>query len=232
MKQFEQAVVVWIARLSESHDTLPLLESWLDTRERERAARFHFAEDRARFTIGRGLARKLLGAALFRPPAEIQFTSTERERPVLREGGLEFNITHAGDLVAVAFAKNARVGIDIERVERKVDLMGVAERILSEEDFAKFCALPDVEKAATFFRIWTRKEAYLKATGEGITDGLKKISVPLGTEEISSITDLRDESGAAKWRLHSLALPQGYAGCVACDDAEMPIEPKWVGTGF
>jgi 4'-phosphopantetheinyl transferase len=227
MKQLDESSVVWIVRVSESMNALLALEPLLNADERERAARFRFPEDRARFTLGRALARKALGHFLARDPASIELTLTERGRPVLPQEELAFNITHAGDLVAVAVAKNARVGIDIERVERKVDLMGVGEKILSEEDFARFCALADEEKAAAFFRIWTRKEAYLKATGAGITDGLKEISVSFEAEMVGPITDVRDEAGARKWRLHALPVPGDYQGCMACDEPTRGVVVEW-----
>lgn len=216
----EQNIVVWMTQISASQDALQSLEPCLDARDRKRAARFHFAEDRARYVLGRGLARKILGHYLSQSPETIEFAYTDRGRPYFPgDEAMCFSITHARDLVAVALTANARVGIDIEHMERKLNLKELAERILSAKDFCKFEALPESEKVAAFFRVWTRKEAYLKATGEGITDALKKISVSMRTEEMGMITDTRDEAAAKKWRMHSLTLPENYMGCVACDDA-------------
>ncbi len=217
-------VVVWMTEVSTSRDALPFLEPCLDAQDRERAARFHFAEDRARYVLGRGLARNILGRYLSQKPETIEPAFTERGQPYFPgDETMRFSITHARDLVAVALTARARVGIDIECMERKLNLEGVAERILSAEDFREFEALPEQEKVVAFFRIWTRKEAYLKGTGDGITIALKKIAVSMHAEEIGTIADARDEAGAKKWRMHALALPANYMGCVACDDAA-----KWV----
>ncbi len=213
-------VVVWMTEVSTSWDALPFLEPCLDAQDRERAARFHFADDRARYVLGRGLARNILGRYLARTPETIELAATERGQLYFPDDEtMRFSITHARDLVAVALTTRARVGIDIEYTERKLNLEGVAERILSAEDFREFEALPEQEKVAAFFRIWTRKEAYLKATGEGITNALKEISVSMHAEEIGTIADARDAAGAKKWRMHALTLPTNYMGCVACDDA-------------
>jgi 4'-phosphopantetheinyl transferase len=228
MKELDENAVVWIARLSESREAVSMLDALLDDSERERAGRFRFPDDRARFTIGRAMARKALGHFLQREPASISFTRTERGRPVLPRHELAFNISHARDFIAVGVAKDARVGIDIECVDRKIDLMGLVERILSERDFRAFATLPEEEKLAAFFRVWTRKEAYLKARGEGISEGLQSITVSFGADAISTITDTRDEAGAAKWRLHALPVPDDYQGCVACDDPRKKIAVEWV----
>ncbi len=214
-------IVVWMARLSQAQDSIASLEPCLDALDRERGARFRFPEDRARFVLGRALVRKCLGAYLQQAPETIELSYTERDRPVLaHDEGIQFSLTHTHDLVAVAVTANAQIGIDLERVKATPDLPALAERILSAQDLQAFQALPPQEALAAFFRVWTRKEAYLKATGEGITEALQLISVSMGPEEISSITDDREKSTAANWRLLSLPVPADYMGCVACDDAK------------
>jgi len=218
-------VVVWMAEVSTSLDALRFLEPCLDAQERERAARFHFAEDRARYVWGRGLVRNLLGCYLSQEPETIDLAVTDRGRPYFPgDETMHFSITHSHNLVAVGLTARARVGIDIEYMERKLNLEDLAERILSAEDFRVFQVLPDRVMVPTFFRIWTRKEAYLKGTGEGITDALKEITVSMHAEEIGTIADARDEAGTKKWRIHSLALPENYMGCVACDDAAKQVD--------
>jgi 4'-phosphopantetheinyl transferase len=218
-------VVVWMAEVSASRDALRFLEPYLDAQDRERAARFHFAEDRARYVLGRALVRNILGRYWSQTPETIELASTERGQLYFSDDeAMRFSITHAHNLVAVALTANARVGIDIEYMERKLNLEGLGERILSAEDFRVFQVLPDRVMVPTFFRIWTRKEAYLKGTGEGITDALKEITVSMHTEEIGTISDARDEADAKKWRMHSLALPENYLGCVACDDAAKRVD--------
>ena len=217
-------IVVWMARISQAQDSLPDLQPCLDPRDRERVARFRFSEDRARFTLGRGLLRKCVGEYLHQQPETIVLAYTNRNRPVLaQDDSIQFSISHTHDLVAVALTADARIGIDLEHIHPTPDLPELAERILSAQDLKTFQSLPRDEALTAFFRVWTRKEAYLKARGEGITEGLQEISVSLGPEEISSVADTRDESAATTWRLLSLPVPEGYMGSIACDDAEKSL---------
>jgi 4'-phosphopantetheinyl transferase len=222
-------VLAWITLVSKARDSLIFLEPCLDGRDRERAARFRFPEDRARFVLGRGLARKCLGRYLRQPPETIEFAYTDRGRPFLAwDEAVQFSISHTHDLVAIAVTVGARVGIDLEYVQTRPDVLEVAKQIFSEKDLQTFQALPRGEMRPAFFRAWTRKEAYLKARGEGIAEGLRQISVSFGPEEISAITDARDESAAPAWRLLSLPVPADYMGAVACDDAGKRLECSFV----
>jgi 4'-phosphopantetheinyl transferase len=222
-------VAVWIARVSQARDSLIFLEPCLDSRDRERAARFRLPEDRARFVLGRGLLRKCLGHYLQLTPETIELAYTDRHRPIFpHDETVQFSISHSHDLVAFALTAGARVGIDLEYVQPKWDLPELAKRIFSEEELQTFQALPGHETPSAFFRAWTRKEAYLKARGEGITEGLRQISVPFGPEEIGSIRDTRDESAARTWRLLALPVPADYMGSLACDDAGKRLECSFV----
>jgi 4'-phosphopantetheinyl transferase len=222
-------VIVWIAQVSKAQDSLIFLEPCLDVRDRERAARFRFPEDRARFVLGRGLLRKCLGHYLQQTPETIELAYTDRGRPILpHDETVQFSISHTHDLVAVAVTAGARVGIDLEYVQPQLDLPELAKRICSDEELQTFQALASRETPAAFFRIWTRKEAYLKARGEGITEGLQEISVSLGSEETGSIKDTRDESAAQTWRLLTLPVPADYMGSLACDDADKRLECTFV----
>jgi 4'-phosphopantetheinyl transferase len=222
-------VIAWIAQVSKARDSLIFLEPCLDGRDRERAARFRFSEDRERFVLGRGLLRKCLGRCLRQTPETIELAYTDRGRPILpRDETVQFSISHTHDLVAIAVTAGARVGIDLEYVQTHPDLLELAQQIFSEEDMQAFQALPRGEMRTAFFRAWTRKEAYLKARGEGIAEGLRQISVSLGPEETSAIQDVRDESAAQTWRLLSLPVPADYMGSVACDDVGKRLECDFV----
>ncbi|MCE0522911.1 MAG: 4'-phosphopantetheinyl transferase superfamily protein [Methylacidiphilales bacterium] len=222
-------MIVWIAHVSTALDSQNFLEPCLDARDREQAARFRFPEDRARFVIGRALLRNCLGRYLQRTPETIKLAYTDRGRPILPDDEtVQFSITHTHDLVAVALTAHARIGIDLEYRQSHWDLPELAKRIFSDEDLRAFQSLPEGEAQAAFFRTWTRKEAYLKARGEGITEALQQISVSLGPEETSFIRDARDASAAQTWRLLTLPVPSGYMGCLACDDAAKRLECRFV----
>jgi 4'-phosphopantetheinyl transferase len=218
------AVVVWIAHLPELREELPLLEALLDPRELERAGRFRFADDRVRFVAGRGLLRHGLRRYAPKAPAVIEIAYSSLGRPLLpaEYEAPQFSISHTHDLVALAFAEGAQVGVDLEFMQPPVDLLELAERILSEEDFRAFEAFPHVGKQLAFYRAWTRKEAYLKARGEGIGPGLQDVSVSFTAEATTPVTDRRNASTTA-WRLHALPVPEEYMGCLACDDGARPM---------
>jgi 4'-phosphopantetheinyl transferase len=217
----DAAVVVWIARLPELRDSLPALEALLDATERQRATRFHFPEDRARFIAGRGLLR--LGLRRYAPevPASLEITYSTMGRPLIptEHGAPSFSISHTRDLVALAFTNNAQVGIDLEYMHPTLNIVELAERILSEEDFRTFQAFPHRERQLAFFRAWTRKEAYLKARGEGIATGLQDVSVSFSPEKTTTLADRRDTS-APGWRLQRVPVPDDYMGSLACDVPE------------
>ncbi len=222
-------MVAWIARVSEARDSLIFLEPCLDGRDRAQAARYRFPEDRARFVLGRGLLRNCLGRYLGQTPETIELAYTDRGRPILpRDETIQFSISHTHDLVAVALTSGARIGIDLESVQPHGDLLELARRIFSEDDLHTFQALPGSEAPAAFFRAWTRKEAYLKARGEGIADGLRQVSVSFGPEQTGSIKDARDESAARTWRLLALPVPEDYMGSLACDDVDKQLECSFV----
>ena len=222
-------VVVWIAQVSREHNSLSSLDRFLDDRERARAERFRFPEDRARFVLGRSLVKTGLGHYLQIPAASIELSYTDRDRPIfLANNSIQFSISHTQDLVAVAFTSHAHVGIDVEFMQAKSDLLALAKRILSDDDYQKFQTLPATELTDAFFRIWTRKEAYLKASGEGITDGLQKISVSFSADEITSVQDSRNASNVDSWRLITLPTPAMYKGSVACDDIAKKVDCHFV----
>jgi 4'-phosphopantetheinyl transferase len=198
---------------------LSTLDSFLDERDRLRCTRFKFADDRARFVLGRALVRTCLGRYLGQPPETVELALSDDGRPIYPyDATLRFNLTHSGDLVALAITSQAEIGIDVERIESHPDLSELAQRIFSEPDLETFRTFSTAEALTSFFRAWTRKEAYLKARGEGIAEGLPQISTSFGPEEVSEITDSRRSRSNKSWRLYNLPLPTGYAGSLACDE--------------
>jgi 4'-phosphopantetheinyl transferase len=228
-EELEGHVVVWIARISQVIDSLASLDRCLDPQDRARAARFHFVEDRARFTLGRALIRQSVGAYLDLEPEAIELSYTDLDQPGLKnDANLHFSISHSHELVAVVLTAHARVGLDVEWMQTNSDLDDLANRIMSATEIETFQKLPPAEKCDAFFRVWTRKEAYLKALGEGISEGLQEISVSLDAGEISSVEDTRDRTSSPAWRLQSLPVPPEYQACLACDNPNKSLQFNWV----
>lgn len=192
----------------------PYEQFWrtLDDDERARANRFHFEKHRRHFVVGRGVLRQLLGRYLETRPEEVRFLYGPQGKPALdgehRESSLRFNASHSGELAVYAFMLDCEVGIDVELIKDDFATEEIAERFFSAGEIKALSALPMPEKAAAFFETWTRKEAYIKAIGSGLSHPLDQFDV---TEEIPgwSILDLDAGTGyraalAANRSIHGL----------------------------
>lgn len=172
----------------------------LDEDERVRASRFRFEKHRQNFVVGRGVLRLLLSRYLGMPPEDVRFTYGAQGKPAL-EGehsadSLRFNASHSGELAVYAFVRECEVGVDVEFIKTDFETEEIAERFFSAPEIRALRALPAAEKPAAFFRFWTRKEAYIKAIGSGLSHPLDQFDV---TAPIPgwSIVDLDVGSGYA-----------------------------------
>nr|WP_246422003.1 4'-phosphopantetheinyl transferase superfamily protein [Nocardiopsis mwathae] len=164
----------------------------LDEEERARHARFRLAADRDRYAVAHALARLVCARRAGCAPQEVRFTlhcrncESRREprtephgkpRPAGPALGLEISISHSGDRVALAVSDGVEVGVDVEAVAPDRDIDRLASYTLTEKELAAWHALPGAERTAGFFRYWARKEALLKATGDGLSAGLGSVGV-------------------------------------------------------
>ena len=168
---------VWLARADECPEG-ELLDRWsraLSDRERERIARFVRSEDRHLHLLAHVLKRAVLASCTGRDPAALAFEEGPHGRPELRDrrryGDLRFNLSHTRGLAALALSFGAPCGIDVEHPERGSSPLHLADRVLSADERAALLVLPEEERIQHFYRLWTLKEAWLKATGEGIGGG-------------------------------------------------------------
>ena len=166
----------------------------LSADEKERANRFHFERDRRRYIVARGSLRKLLGGYLDCEPGSLQFAYGAQGKPFLASWldvpNLHFNVTHSVDSALLAFA-HQEIGIDIEAVSEHVDVELIAPGVFSPSELAQWQALPASEKRSSFFSLWTRKEALVKALGRGIGYPLTEVSVNFSSCSASQITLVR-----------------------------------------
>ena len=147
--------------------------------ERARAARFHFERDRRRFMAGRAALRTVLAAYLDRAPADLVFALGRHGKPALEKLGLEFNLSHRGGCGLIAVARGRQVGVDVERIRNDFACEDIARRFFAPAEVVALATWAPAEYATAFFRCWTRKEAYVKARGDGITLGLDRFEVPI-----------------------------------------------------
>ncbi len=193
-----------------------LLSQFLSDDERERAARFRFPHLRERFRNGRGMLRHVLSVTTGAPPAQLQFTYSDKGKPSLPDfPRLQFNVSHSGDLWACAVSDTTWLGLDIERIRPMPDCDAIARRFFAPSELLALNAFSEGERAAAFFRCWTRKEAYIKALGDGLSRDLASFTVSCADEEFSSVRDLVTFE---RWRLQSFAPAPGYAGALTTPD--------------
>lgn len=221
-------VDVWAASLQRSTDELLALADTLSPEERTRSERFRFEQHRNRFIAGRGLLRGILAMHLNRNPRALEFVYGPNEKPGLAPRGehepIHFNLAHSGDLVLIAVTRTGEVGIDVERIRPVSEAGNIVERYFSPRESGEYRALPEADKPAAFFNLWTRKEAWLKATGEGIGRSLNEVEVAFRPGEPARLISLPGGVASTReWNLCALTPASGYIGALAARAHAGPI---------
>ncbi len=219
----DDEVHVWSADLNASVEQVERLEGVLSADEIERAKRFYFERDRIAFTIGRGLLRTILGSYLGIDPTQLDFAYTRHGKPSLATGGgdIQFNVSHSGKVALLAFVRGRGIGIDVETMRRNLDYLKVAERVFSVEERAALVALPEELQKEAFFRGWTRKEAYIKAHGQGVSLPLDQIVVSIAPGEPAQLLAIKGSfDSAARWRMQELEIGPEYRAAVIVEGSD------------
>jgi 4'-phosphopantetheinyl transferase len=215
-------VHVWRAGIDQRASKFAPFQQILAADEQARADRFHFERDRHRYIVARGILRTLLGSYLNLAAVDVRFVYNEYGKPsldpALRQNDLHFNVSHSGDLALFAIARHAQVGVDIEFIRSNIEYGQIAQRFFSPEEQHALSLLPVTEIGIAFFRCWTRKEAYIKARGQGLSIPLDQFTVSLGADEPASLLHYQnDPQEAARWSLYDLAPGAGYAAALAVE---------------
>jgi len=213
-------VHIWRASLELSPSLLDNLEACLSEDEIDRANRFRFIKDRSHFVAARGCLRDILGYYLGISPKLVKFSYSQYGKPdldgELNPGGIRFNISHSHSLGLFAFTRLNDIGIDIEYIRSGITDEGIARRFFSQNEVENLFSLPDSLRKDAFFNCWTRKEAYIKAHGEGLSLPLDHFDVTLTPGEPASIMNTRPDPDEAKqWTLHEINPGSGYVAAVA-----------------
>ena len=224
----DDEIHVWCAGLDKLVSDLPAFAEPLSESERKRADRFQFDRDRKRFIVRHGLLRMILGRYLNLEPARLSFTCESRGKPALAgtlDGRtLHFNLSHSDGLALFAVARRFALGVDVERIRPIPEIDQIAGKFFSARESAVLKALPAEQKLEAFFNCWTRKEAYLKATGEGIADALAQIEVSLVPGPTAQLLNIAgDAREASSWSLHPLAPAPGFTGAVAVKARDLKL---------
>jgi 4'-phosphopantetheinyl transferase len=207
---------VWQVTLDQPEDRVAQWQALLAADERARADRFYFERDRRRYLVARGALRSILGQYLNRAPAELQLAYAAKGKPYLPDEPLHFNVAHSHEMALYAMTLVGEVGVDIEYTQRHVsDIDQIAARFFSANENAVYQALPEIERRAAFFRCWTRKEAFIKAIGEGLSHPLDRFDVTLAPHQPAAILRIEGDTSVAAWVLFHLDLADHYVGAVA-----------------
>jgi 4'-phosphopantetheinyl transferase len=207
---------VWIFELSAPPHAVEYFRSQLAADEKERAERFRFAHLRVSYVIAHGVLRCLLARYLGTTAAEIEFLYNEQSKPRLAQPDcrLRFNLSHSGALAACAFGLECEIGVDLEQIRPMPDLFDIAGRFFSPDECRDLEAVPPSQREAGFFTCWTRKEAYIKAVGGGLSIPLDSFRVSLLPDEPARLIHARPEDGGP-WTLDAFDPGAGYRGAVA-----------------
>lgn len=212
---------MWRARIENRSDRLALW-NYLDDEERQRAREFYREIHGERFASARGLLRRLVAAYVGQSPEQVRFTAGPLGKPELAAppAALSFNLSHSEGLALMAFARQGRLGIDVEWVRHLPEAFAIARRNFAPAEVQWLESSPPEQQAEIFFRIWTRKEAVLKAVGAGLTVDLQSFDVvPVwGTGEVVPMSLALGQAPAA-WRWFDLHPGSEFQGCMVYDGA-------------
>jgi 4'-phosphopantetheinyl transferase len=222
-------VHVWLAPLDMPERLVRSLWSLLDDQERGRAARFVRAEDRRKFVVARGTLRRLLGSYLGTNAARVRIAYSERGKPFLEDAaGTTFNVSHSGELALYAIACGRRVGVDVERLRPELNLEDVARQLFSRAEWAALQRLDGRCRRWALLECWVRKEAYIKARGDGLHFGLDRFTVSLGPASPARLLAVDEAGEVERWRLEALVPAAGYAAALAVEGCDWQLSCwKW-----
>ena len=213
-------VHVWRIELEQPNNLLEKFRTSLDPDELERAGRFHFDKHRRHFIVGRGFLRDILSRYIEVEPAALRFSYGLYGKPALagehENSKLRFNMSHSHNLALFAITEDKHLGIDVEHIRSDFASEDIARRFFSRVEVESFNALRAEEQVAAFFRCWTRKEAFMKATGKGMSQPLDTFDVTLAPAAPPRLLRVEDDD-ASRWSLSDIDVGEGYAGALVVE---------------
>jgi len=224
---------VWAYALDQNPVRGQQFQALLSSEEKARAARYRFDRDRERFVVGRGWLRTMLARYAASEPGEIEFAYGPQGKPELNarfaSRRVHFNLSHSGGLALLAVTRDSPIGVDVENLHSSRDFAGIAQRFFSAAETAALERRPISDQARAFFTVWTAKEAWLKATGEGIAKALDQVEVSLLSDGGVGLRQLHGSPSAISgWTLGALYPARGYVGAVAVQAAPITVSRwKW-----
>ncbi len=225
-----QEVHLYCAHLDTLTTRLARFEATLNADELARAARFYFAGDRQRFIVARGCLRIILSRYLAVAAEKLDFCYNAFGKPGLAPlyagSGLTFNLAHSGKFALYALARERQVGVDIEQMRSTLEYEQLARQVFSLAEQQSLWSLPAAQRMAAFFNGWTRKEAYIKAQGKGLSLPLAQFTVTLAPDEPPRLVSTQHAPAEAKhWSLQALTTAPGYVGALVAEGHDWTV--RW-----
>jgi 4'-phosphopantetheinyl transferase len=223
-------VDVWKIALDQPASIVADLRGVLSTGEIERAERFRVDRGAEHYIVGHGAMRRLLERYTGVPANELAFGQNEFGKPELPGSEIMFNLSHSHGLALFAVTRGRAIGVDIERIREEVTIDKIAERFFSPAEALSLSALPAHQQAEAFFNCWTRKEAWIKARGQGLSIALNSFEVTLALGDPARLVATRpDPEEASRWSLAALDCEPGYAAAlaVAGEIGEVRLADYW-----
>jgi 4'-phosphopantetheinyl transferase len=219
---------VWRASVSEDAHAGKRLRWALGDDERARAEHFRFNRDRDRFVFRRALMKLLLAQYLGADVPDVRFKHGRCGKPTLAppfdRADLQFNLSHSNGMVLFAIARGRKVGVDVEYIRPDVEIEQIARLVFSEREASGLTALPASDRLEAFFACWTRKEAFVKATGQGFSRALEDFDVSLAPGGAAALVSTReDPTEAARWSLEEVRPGSGYCAALAAEGHDWQV---------
>jgi 4'-phosphopantetheinyl transferase len=229
----EDEVQLWRVDLEAIRADESRWQELLSADEATRASRFHFPIDRQHFVASRALLRTILAGYLCTHANDLTFSYSAKQKPSLGSphatSGITFNLSHSGGIALYAFSHGRDLGVDVERVRADFDVEAIGRRFFSAHEQRQLFDLPSAERADAFFRCWTRKEAYVKATGDGLSLPLSQFDVSLEPGKTNALVATRpDSSEAERWLLREVSAGSGYTAALCADGQDWKLK-DWCG---
>jgi 4'-phosphopantetheinyl transferase len=220
-------VHVWLIRLDDYVIHFESLLQRLARDELERVGRYYFQKDRERFAVGRAITKTILGRYLSVSATQVRFSYNAFGKPFLAGPAaydLRFNLSHSNGLALLALALGREVGVDVEYKQREVATTDLAQRFFSAAEIESLLKLPNDQQSDGFFKCWTRKEAYIKAIGEGLSFSLDSFSVSLAPFESPIVLDVAGNyRETARWLFWDVSPDSEYAGALAAEGQALQL---------
>ena len=225
----ENEITIWWTLCNSHNGRIEKLYSYLSNDECNRAMRLKFNIDRHQFVVSRAILRELLSSYLGVSPQKIMLGYNSFGKPEIVDppSKINFSVSHSHNLIIYGLALGVNLGVDVEKVVADFPSMEIAKSFFSEEELKNLSILKQPAFQEAFFSCWTLKEAYLKATGHGLTRKLNDFCVSFGPNRPALLlSDETEKTAPQKWRLNSMKLIEGYAAAVAYDSHDAIVKTK------